>query len=110
MSLQKSEKYIIVTIILEKVENIWNVKCEELGTATFGNTFDEALKNIKEAVELHLNTLEDVGECEAFLKKNKIEVFSKKPFKKSVVKNVPLNPNIFIQSDIQPLHCKNQYA
>ena len=37
-------------------------RCLELGTASCGDTAEEALKNLNEAVLVHLNALEDVDE------------------------------------------------
>jgi predicted RNase H-like HicB family nuclease len=47
-----------VTIIIEKDEFGYYAYCPELkGCHTQGDTLDEVLKNIKEAVELYLETL-----------------------------------------------------
>jgi len=67
MSVRKNG-YIVVTFKFRKEGNIWAAFCEELGTATFGRSIPEAHKKLKEAVILHLSTLEDVGERERFLK------------------------------------------
>lgn len=68
-------EFILLTAIIEPDEdsNCWTAKCLELGTAHFGNTPEEAQRNIKEAVKLHLETLKDVGELERFLKEHKIK-------------------------------------
>ena len=36
-------------------------KCPELGVASCGDTFDEAVKNLREAVELYLENAKDLG-------------------------------------------------
>jgi len=47
-----------VNIIIEKDEYGYYAYCPELeGCQTQGNSFEEVLKNIKEAVELYLETL-----------------------------------------------------
>ena len=49
-----------VTVIIEKDEFGYYAYCPELkGCHTQGDTLDEALKNIKEAVELYLETLDE---------------------------------------------------
>ena len=58
--------YIIITLEFSKVGRRWTAYCEELGTATFGRSLNEAKERLCEAVVLHLNTLEDVGERERF--------------------------------------------
>jgi len=49
-----------VTIIIEKDEFGYYAYCPELeGCHTQGDSLDEVLKNIKEAVELYLETLDE---------------------------------------------------
>ena len=49
-----------VTVIIEKDEFGYYAYCPELkGCHTQGDTLDEVLKNIKEAVELYLETLNE---------------------------------------------------
>ncbi|MDY7037908.1 MAG: hypothetical protein SV375_17320 [Thermodesulfobacteriota bacterium] len=61
-----------LTIELKKEGQRWLARCIELGTSTFGRSIEDAKKKIKEAVLLHLNTLEDVGERERFFEEHKI--------------------------------------
>ena len=52
-------KGVKVTVIIEKDEFGYYAYCPELkGCHTQGNTLEEVLKNIKEAVELYLETLD----------------------------------------------------
>jgi predicted RNase H-like HicB family nuclease len=54
------EKEMKVTIIIEKDEFGYYAYCPELeGCHTQGDSLDEVLKNIKEAVELYLETLDE---------------------------------------------------
>ncbi|MBO8143304.1 MAG: type II toxin-antitoxin system HicB family antitoxin [Thermodesulfobacterium sp.] len=49
-----------VTVIIEKDEFGYYAYCPELkGCHTQGDTLDEVLQNIKEAVELYLETLDE---------------------------------------------------
>jgi len=49
-----------VTVIIEKDEFGYYAYCPELkGCHTQGDTLEEVLKNIKEAVELYLETLDE---------------------------------------------------
>jgi predicted RNase H-like HicB family nuclease len=72
-------KYIILNFIFKREGRRWTAFCKELGTSTFGNTAQDAIKKIHEAVALHLNTLEKIGERERFFKEHKITVFESKP-------------------------------
>jgi len=54
------EKEMKVTVIIEKDEFGYYAYCPELkGCHTQGDSLDEVLKNIKEAVELYLETLDE---------------------------------------------------
>ena len=94
-------KYIILTTILRQEDDIWSAECKELGTASCGDTFEEARANLREAIGLHLNTLEDVGECERFLKENNIKTYTNIP--KRISARIPIEPNIFVNREITPL-------
>lgn len=49
-----------VSIVIEKDENGYYAYCPELeGCQTQGDSFDEVMANIKEAIELYLETLPD---------------------------------------------------
>lgn len=74
-----SAGYIVVTLVFQKAGKRWTARCEERGTAIFARSLPEAEKRIKEAVLLHLDTLEDVGERERFFKEHKIQFLLTKP-------------------------------
>lgn len=42
------------TALILKEDDMYIAKCPEIGTASQGNTIEEALKNLKEATELYL--------------------------------------------------------
>ncbi len=85
-------KYIALSLSFYQEEGRWLARCEELGTSTYGDSLPEAEANLKEAVLLHLNTLEDVGERERFLKENKIPLHDKRPKKISFTYKDLSNP------------------
>lgn len=60
-------KYIILTVVIQREDDYYVSKCVEFGTASSGHTKEEAVANIRDAIELHLNTLDDLGDCEAAL-------------------------------------------
>ncbi len=71
MGIRKSG-YIVVTFKFRREGKKWTAFCEELGTSTFGRSILEAHKKLKEAVSLHLGTLEEVGERERFFKEHNL--------------------------------------
>jgi len=91
--------YVVLTYKFDREGNRWTAYCEELGTATFGRSIAEAERRLEEAVWLHLNTLEEVGERGRFFKKHNIQLHDIKP--KDVTVCLPVEPRVFIQSHIQ---------
>ncbi len=50
-------------IVFEKAESNWAAYVRDLpGCITTGKTLDETKLNIREAIELHLETMQEVGE------------------------------------------------
>ncbi|MCJ7812596.1 type II toxin-antitoxin system HicB family antitoxin [bacterium] len=98
--------YITVTVIFkQEKDDIWTAECKELGTATFGHSLQEAKECIEEAIELHLDSLERNGQIERFFKENDIVMIKERPrLNHSVNINIPVNPNIFVQSSIHTVH------
>ncbi len=45
---------LVFSAVIHKEEDMYVVKCPEVGTVSQGKTIEEALKNIKEATELYL--------------------------------------------------------
>jgi|MudIll2142460700_1097286.scaffolds.fasta_scaffold838641_1 predicted RNase H-like HicB family nuclease len=76
--------YIVLTCKYHKEDNKWVAICEELGTSIFGKTLNEAQERLEDAIELHLDTLEKVGELKRFFEENKIKVHAGLPRKVSI--------------------------
>lgn len=74
MTSARSAGYAVFTCKFRKEGGKWLACCEELGTATFGRSIQEAQRKLDEAVLLHLNTLEDVGERERFFREHNIDL------------------------------------
>jgi len=101
--------FILLTIFFHKEEDgRWTAECKELGTSTFGDSLEEARELISEAVCLHLNTLEEVGERSRFFKENNIRIFRKRP-PKSIDVSSPVDPNVYISTQAQPLQFATAY-
>jgi len=98
----KTRGYVVLTLKFQKQGKRWTAYCDELGTATFGRSLPEADQRIKEAVLLHISTLEDVGERERFFKEHNIQLHLKKP-SKDITVCVPVNRDMFVEPLIQAL-------
>lgn len=94
-------RYIALTLVYRKENGIWTAECEELGAATYGDTFEEAEASLKEVVEPQLNTLEKYGECERSLSENHVKIYNRKPAKgirteHSISPGMSVNRNIVL--------------
>ena len=96
------EGYVVLTFKFRKAGKRWTAYCEELGTATFGRSLPEADKKLKEAVLLHLHTLEEVGERDRFFQEQNIEFHHTKP-RKDITICLPLGESLFVQPYVQPI-------
>ena len=94
--------YIVLTFKFCKIDRRWTAYCEELGTATFGRSLPEADKRLKEAVLLHLDTLEEVGERDRFFREHNVAFYRAKP-KKDITVSLPLRESVFVHSHVQPI-------
>lgn len=87
--------YIDVTTVVEREGDQFVSVCPELGTASCGDTVQEALDNLKEAIEVHLNGLEEVGERERVFEERGIRVVS-------VSSDSPLEGNLRVPLGLIP--------
>jgi hypothetical protein len=96
----KAEGYIVLTNIFRKEKKRWLGRCDELGTSVFGRSLPETEKILDEAICLHLNTLDDIGERERFFKENNIRFHNGKP-RDNIEVSIPVEQDVFIQPHIQ---------
>ena len=94
--------YVVFTFRFQKEGRRWTAYCDELGTATFGRSLPEADRKLSEAVLLHLNTLEEVGERDRFFKEHNIKYHFDIP-KRDITVNLPLQESVFVRSYVQPI-------
>ena len=71
----KVEGVVVLTGIVEREDALYVSYCRELGTASCGETAEEALENLKDALEVHLNALEETGEIIRELRERNITVY-----------------------------------
>ncbi len=72
--MKKATRYITLTLVIKEADGQYAAYCTELGTASCGDTLDEAFENIKEAITVDLNALEEIGEREQFFNEHGIEI------------------------------------
>jgi len=62
VDLQPGQQYVVLTLEVRREDAQFASYCRELKTASCGETFEEAVSNLEDAVVLHLNSLERLGE------------------------------------------------
>lgn len=88
------EGFVAVTVIVTKEDNQYSSWCPDLDIASCGNTLEEATKNLDDAIELYLNTLEVEGERERVFEKKGIRI---------VCDDEPIIPTSFVTQYRQKL-------
>ena len=69
-----TERYVVLTGTVEWDEVAYHSRCPELSVASCGDTVEEALDNLGEALEVLFADLADLGSLEQELRENDIEV------------------------------------
>lgn len=77
------------TAVVWKEKKGFVSKCPELGVASCGDTFEEAVNNLKEAVELYIENAKEIGLMEAFCQAIKSSKFSILLIAQSYVSSFP---------------------
>lgn len=67
--------HIVLTLLVHKENGQYVSECSELGTASCGDTIDEAFHNIREATLLYLNSIEEAGERERILRRKGVQIY-----------------------------------
>jgi len=93
--MKKETIYIILTHMITREEKMFFAHCPELDVGSQGETVEEADNNLKDAILLYLDTIEELGTREYIFKKRNIKVYSHKP--KPVLRkiNMPKSYNNF---------------
>jgi predicted RNase H-like HicB family nuclease len=100
MARKKYAGYVVLTCKYYQEGSKWVATCDELGTSTFGRSLPDAKRKLAEAVELHINTLEDVGETNRFFEEHNIPLHEGKPTDVNICVN-SLIPDVFFSPCIQ---------
>jgi len=91
-------KQILFNVILrEEKEGGYSVLCPELEIASQGETFEESLSNIKEAIELYFESAEEIGIIDEVLDKiglNKKDLEKGEFIPKIITANIPISLSI----------------
>ena len=88
--MRDGDKYISLTLRIFEESGGYAAECIELGTATCGDTFEEAHENILDAIDVHVRGLEEIGERTRYFKEQGITIKTYKKPKRKVTRTVDL--------------------
>jgi predicted RNase H-like HicB family nuclease len=71
--------YIAVSMVVEPDEGQFEAYCPELDVSSFGDTREEATRNLEEALTLYLDSLTSHGEIIDELKRRNVEIHRAMP-------------------------------
>lgn len=98
-----AEGFVILTLAFRQDGRRWTGECLELGTATYGRTLKQARDELNELVTLHLDALEDVGECERFFREHGIRFYSDSVTPREAAPLLPPDDDAFFQARRVPM-------
>ena len=87
------ESKLLLNVIVKQEDKGYSVICPELNVASQGETFEEAIANIKEAVELYIESAEELGTLDEVLEQmglTKEDLKKKSLIPRIVTANVPI--------------------
>ena len=91
------ESKLLLNVIVKQEDKGYSVICPELNVASQGETFEEAVDNIKEAVELYIESAEELGIIDEVLEQlglTKEDLKKKSLVPRVVTANVPIEISI----------------
>jgi predicted RNase H-like HicB family nuclease len=92
--LSEAAGFITLTLEVAREGKHFVSRCRELGTASCGDSFDEALDNIREATQEYLNTIERLGERPRIFQEKGIVIRKTRP--STVRREYDLRPGAFV--------------
>ena len=93
---------IVLTSVVEPEGEMFVSTCTELGTASCGDTIQEALENLEDAIAVHLNALEELGETERVFEERGIEIL-RAPIEETAPRPVPVDKVVKISQHPIPV-------
>lgn len=74
--MKETAGYIAVDIVVTKEGEQYSSWCPQLDIASCGDSLEEAVEGLRDALELYLNTLKEKGEQEQVFKERGIKIVS----------------------------------
>ena len=93
--------YVVLTGYVEPEDHLFVSYCPELDVASCGDSPEEALDNLGDALAVHLEALGEIGELGRVLKEQRLQVITAPPPTESV--NVSVPPGKTVRAYTQPI-------
>ena len=87
-------RFIVLTGVAEEEDGLFASHCRELGTSSCGDTAEEALQNLEDAITVHLKALVEVGDLERVLSERDISIIEGPPTRRVIDVQVPLGSTV----------------
>ncbi len=91
------ESKLLLNVIVKQEEKGYSVICPELNVASQGETFEESIDNIKEAIELYIESAEELDILDEVLEQlglTKEDLKKKSLVPKVVTASVPIDVSL----------------
>ena len=85
MKKNRKKQYIVVTHVIKKENDRYVATCPEFDVSSFGETVEESNDNLKEAISLYLEGIEELKVRDQIFKEKSITTYINQP--KSIVNN-----------------------
>jgi predicted RNase H-like HicB family nuclease len=91
--MQKKEFYIILTYMIKKGDKKFIALCPEFDIASQGDSIEEASDNLKDAISLYFEGIEELGTRDIIFRERNIKVYSSKP--QTITEEIKLSDNSY---------------
>ena len=95
--------FVVLTLAVHQEGRRWVGKCLELGTATDGPTLGQVHIELVELLELHLSTLDKIGEFQRFSEENSIKLYRNALPPREITQTLPVSEEHFLHAHVFPL-------
>lgn len=97
--------FVVLTFFFRREGSVWTAECRELGTATYGRSLLRVRNELIELVDLHLRSLQEVGQLQGFFQEHDIQLCQAGSAPAAVDARVPLDEESFVYVHRVPVAC-----
>ena len=101
--LETDSGYVVLTGYTEPEDDGFNAYCPELGVATCGDTIEEVLDGLAEAIEVYLEDWDDSDDLARMLRENGVAIETGPRPNDSVKASVPVGKTVRVYGQTIPV-------